>query len=77
MSTINIAITSYPARIKNCAAVINSILDNTVQPDRIYLTLSHKEFPNWEQSLPKELRHDRSGSDQQFDDLHDCGRRDA
>lgn len=57
MSTINIALTSYPKRIENCVPVINSVLDNTVQPDRIYLTLSHQEFPNWEQSLPKELYH--------------------
>lgn len=57
MSTINIALTSYPRRITNCVSVINSILDNTVLPDRIYLTLSHKEFPNWEQSLPIDLYH--------------------
>ncbi len=55
MSTINIALTSYPKRIKNCVAVINSVLDNTLLPDRIYLTLSHLEFPNWEEDLPKDL----------------------
>lgn len=55
MSTINIALTSYPKRIKNCVSVINSVLENSVPPDRIYLTLSHKEFPNWEESLPEEL----------------------
>ena len=55
MSTINIALTSYPKRIKNCVAVINSVLENTVLPDRIYLTLSHLEFPNWEESLPADL----------------------
>ena len=55
MSTINIALTSYPKRIKNCVAVINSVLDNTLLPDRIYLTLSHLEFPNWEKDLPEEL----------------------
>ena len=55
MSTINIALTSYPKRINNCAAVINSVLENTVLPDRIYLTLSHLEFPNWEADLPKDL----------------------
>lgn len=41
MSTINIALTSYPKRISNCVTVINSVLENTVLPDRIYLTLSH------------------------------------
>ena len=55
MSTINICMTSYPRRIGNCAKVIDSILDNTVLPDRIYLTLSHLEFPNWEADLPKDL----------------------
>ena len=55
MSTINIALTSYPRRITNCAKVIKSVLENTVVPDRIYLTLSHKEFPNWEQDLPQDL----------------------
>ena len=53
--TINIAMTSFPRRITNCVKVINSILDNTVQPDRIYLTLSHLEFPNYEQDLPSDL----------------------
>ena len=53
--TINIAMTSFPRRITNCVKVINSILDNTVQPDRIYLTLSHLEFPNYEQDIPSDL----------------------
>ena len=57
MSTINIALTSYPRRINNCVGVINSILENTVLPDRIYLTLAHSEFPNWEDDLPKDLYH--------------------
>lgn len=35
--------------------MINSILDNTVKPDRIYLTLSHLEFPNYEEDLPSDL----------------------
>ena len=52
MSTINICMTSYPKRIGNCVKVINSILENTVLPDRIYLTLSHLEFPNWEKDIP-------------------------
>ena len=55
MSTINIALTSYPKRIGNCAKVIRSVLDNTVLPDRIYLTLSHLEFPRYEQDLPSDL----------------------
>lgn len=57
MSTINIAFTSYPKRIGNCVKVIESVLGNTVVPDRIYLTLSHLEFPNYEKDLPKDLYH--------------------
>lgn len=53
--TINIALTSFPRRITNCVKVISSVLGNTVLPDRIYLTLSHLEFPNYEQDLPQDL----------------------
>lgn len=53
--TINIALTSYPKRITNCVSVINSVLDNTIPPDRVYLTLSHLEFPDYERSLPQDL----------------------
>ena len=55
MPTINICMTSFPRRITNCVPVINSVLENTLVPDRIYLTLSHQEFPNWERDLPIEL----------------------
>ena len=55
MSTINICMTSYPRRIGNCAKVIQSVLENTVLPDRIYLTLSTIEFPRYEQDIPVEL----------------------
>ena len=54
--TINIALTSYPRRITNCVSVIESVLNNTIMPDRVYLTLSHSEFRNYEQDLPKELQ---------------------
>lgn len=53
--TVNIALTSYPKRIGNCARVIETILGNTVLPDRIYLTLSHLEFPHYERDLPADL----------------------
>ena len=55
LMTINIVITSYPRRITNCVPVINSVLENTLVPDRIYLTLSHLEFPNYERDLPTNL----------------------
>ena len=55
MSTINICMTSYPRRITNCAKVIQSVLDNTLLPDRIYLTLSSVEVPRYEHDIPIEL----------------------
>ena len=53
--TINIALTSYPRRITNCVKVMGSVLDNSVKPDRVYLTLSHKDFSKYEQDIPEDL----------------------
>ena len=36
---------------------MGAVQQNTVLPDRIYLTLAHSEFPNWEDDLPKDLYH--------------------
>lgn len=55
MMTVNVCMTSYPKRIRNCVKVINSVLENTLPPDRIYLTLSHLEFPRYEEDLPGDL----------------------
>lgn len=47
--------TSWKMRIGNVEQVVRSILDNTLVPDRIYLTLSSDEFQNKEDDLPPNL----------------------
>lgn len=49
------AMTSWTKRIQNCSRVIARLLEQTCQPDRIYLTLSVEEFPNKSADLPTEL----------------------
>jgi hypothetical protein len=49
-------LTSYPKRIKNCYRVIKSLLENTVVPDRIYLTLARPQFKNDLDDLPPLIR---------------------
>ena len=53
--TIDISLISNLRRITNCVKVIGSVLDNSVKPDRVYLTLSHKDFPKYEQDIPADL----------------------
>ena len=50
---IVVSITSWIKRIGYVKKVIESIMDNTIQPDRVYLNLSKSEFVNIE--LPKDL----------------------
>lgn len=50
---IVVSITSWIKRIGYVKKVIESIMDNTIQPDRVYLNLSKSEFVNVE--LPKDL----------------------
>ena len=50
---IVVSITSWIKRIGYVKKVIESIMDNTVQPDRVYLNLSKSEFVNID--LPKYL----------------------
>ena len=47
--------TSWKMRIKNVEHVVRNVLDSTVVPDRIYLTLSSDEFKNKEKDLPSSL----------------------
>lgn len=54
--TVNAAMTSYPPRIGGVASVIRSLLDGTVVPDRVFLTLCSSQFPEFERSLPEDLR---------------------
>ena len=48
--------TSWTKRIGNVPLVVESILQNTVKPDRIVLNLSEEEFPEKEQSLPESVK---------------------
>lgn len=47
--------TSWENRIQNVEYVVKSVMDNTLIPDRLYLTLSTEEFPNKESDLPNGL----------------------
>lgn len=49
-----VSFTSFPARIKKVHLVVESILRQTVLPDRIILWLSKEQFPT-EDFLPKKL----------------------
>ena len=50
---IVVAMTSWVKRIKNVKPVVENIMKGTLQPDRLYLSLSIEEFPNKEIDLPK------------------------
>ena len=50
---IIVTLTSWTKRINNVKVVVESIMNNTVQPDRVYLNLSQTEFAGIE--LPKDL----------------------
>lgn len=50
---IIISLTSYPKRIKTVDRVVNSILHQTVKPDKIILWLAQEEFPD--KVIPEEI----------------------
>jgi len=50
---IIVTLTSWTKRIYNVKVVVESIMNNTVQPDKVYLNLSQTEFEGIE--LPKDL----------------------
>lgn len=50
-----VTLTSWSKRITNCTAVVQSILQQSIKPDAIYLNLSVVEFPNKEKDLPVDL----------------------
>ena len=54
-SKVFVTMTSWKARIMNCVAVIQKILDNTLSPYVVFLNLSLEEFPKRLDDLPKEL----------------------
>ncbi len=50
-----VSLTTYPARIATVHITIDTIINQTVKPDNIYLWLYTEEFPNREKDLPAEL----------------------
>ena len=53
---ITVSLTSYPGRIKTVAYTIETILNQTVKPDRLVLWLGEEKFPNKEYDLPQNLK---------------------
>ena len=52
---ITISLTSYPARVKTVDKTIETVLNQTIKPDRVILWLGEDKFPNKEGDLPKKL----------------------
>lgn len=50
-----ISLTSYPARINTINQTIESLLNQTIKPQKIVLWLAKEQFPNKEEDLPKQL----------------------
>lgn len=50
-----VSLTSYPDRINIVHKVIESLLNQTIKPEKIILWLADSQFPNKENDLPKEL----------------------
>ena len=51
-----VSLTSFPGRIDKVHVALESILSQTMRPDRIILWLAREEFPGLEESLPESLR---------------------
>ena len=52
---IIVSLTSFPKRINIVVKTINTILNQSVKPDKIILWLANEQFPNKEKDLPDEL----------------------
>lgn len=50
-----VSLTSYPARIKTVHITINTLLQQSLKPDKVILWLANEQFPNQEKDLPQEL----------------------
>ena len=50
-----VSLTSYPKRINHVHKCISSLLNQTVEPEKIILVLAQEEFPNKEKDLPSNL----------------------
>lgn len=51
-----VSLTSFPARIERLWLTVESLLRQTVRPERIVIHLARNQFPNGEQDLPQSLR---------------------
>ena len=52
---IIVSLTSFPQRINTVELTVNTLLNQTVKPDRLILWLSENQFPNKEEDLPSSL----------------------
>lgn len=62
-----ISLTSFPDRVSTVHKTVQSILDQTVLPEKIILWLAEEQFPNRKGSLPRALRKlEKKGLDIRF-----------
>lgn len=54
-SELIVSLTTYPARIKGIHYVIESLLMQSMKPNRVILWLADEQFPNREKDLPASL----------------------
>jgi hypothetical protein len=50
-----VSLTSYPARINTVHITINTLLQQSLKPDKVILWLAEEQFPKKEKDLPQEL----------------------
>lgn len=50
-----VSLTSFPQRIGTAHYSINTLLNQSLKPDKVILWLADKQFPNKEKDLPKEI----------------------
>lgn len=55
-----VSLTSYPARIHTVGTVVEDLQKQTRKADEIILWLAEEQFPNREEDLPNQLRHQMS-----------------
>lgn len=53
---IIVSLTSYPARISTVDQTINTLLTQTMKPDKVILWLARQQFPQGNDGLPTRLR---------------------
>ena len=67
-----VSLTSYPARIETASRAIESLLRQSLKPDKLILWLAPEQFPNKEADLPQELL-DLQNQGLTIDWCHDIG----